>query len=341
MGISLALDRLLNRQALQEAELKSAFTDIMQGDCDDAQVAALITALKMGGESASDLFVAATAMREVMASVNLECADAVDIVGTGGDGANLFNVSTAAAIVAAAAGVSVAKHGNKGVSSSSGAADVLTVAGVNLGLSPEQVGRSVDELGIGFMFAPNHHRAMKHVAPARASLGQRSIFNLLGPLTNPARVKRHLVGVYSEQWVEPIAIALQRLGAEHAMVVHASDGLDEISLAAATTVCEIKNGQLELYQLTPEQLGISRESLTGLDVSSPEESLALFQIALEDANSKAAKMVALNAGAAIYVGGLATSIKDGVGIALDVIASGMARQKLKDLAELSQLMGEF
>jgi len=339
MGLALVLNRLLNRETLHENELQSAFSDIMRGDCDDAQVAALITALKIAGESASDLFAAATAMRAAMDGVEIKSDSAIDIVGTGGDGANLFNVSTAAAIVCAAAGIVVAKHGNRSVSSSSGAADVLAAAGVNLSLNSAQVARCVDELGVGFMFAPNHHRAMKNVASARASLGQRSIFNLLGPLTNPARVTRHVVGVYSEQWVNPIAHALQRLGAQHALVVHADDGLDEISLATPTSVCEVRDGELFNYHITPEQLGIEREALTGLEVTSPEQSLELFMTALEDADSKAAKMVALNAGAAIYVGGLATSVEDGVRIALDVIASGVAGQKLKDLVELTKLMG--
>jgi anthranilate phosphoribosyltransferase len=268
----------------------------------------------------------------------------VDIVGTGGDGANLFNVSTASSFIVAAAGGKVAKHGNRGVSSRSGSADLLEVAGVNLTLDSAQVARCIEELGVGFMFAPQHHSAMRHAIGPRKSLGMRTIFNILGPLTNPAKVPNQLIGVYDASLVRPIAEVLQRLNAGHVLVVHSDDGLDEISIAAPTAACELYMGEVREIVITPDELGITTQSLEGLSVNSAEESLALIQDALgkrkTEAGQKAADMLALNAGAAIYVAGLALNMKDGVGMAQDAIYSGLALEKMNELASFSSYLKE-
>ena len=265
----------------------------------------------------------------------------MDIVGTGGDESNLFNVSTASTFVVAAAGGSVAKHGNRSVSSNSGAADVLEAAGVNLNLSPDQVALCVQELGVGFMFAPAHHSAMKHAIGPRRELGLRTIFNILGPMTNPAGVTRQLIGVYDQALCKPMAEVLGRLGAEHIMVVHSADGLDEISLAAETAVAEYKDGAVREYSIAPEDFMLERQSLDGLSVDDAEQSLALIKDALgkqATANGvKAADLIALNAGAALYVAGCATSIKEGVAMAQDAIGAGLAGAKLTDLATFTQV----
>jgi anthranilate phosphoribosyltransferase len=265
----------------------------------------------------------------------------VDIVGTGGDESNLFNVSTASTFVVAAAGGRVAKHGNRSVSSNSGAADLLEAAGVNLALSPEQVGLCVQELGVGFMFAPAHHSAMKYAIGPRRELGLRTIFNILGPMTNPAGVKRQLIGVYDKTLCKPMAEVLGRLGAEHIMIVHSVDGLDEISIAAETYVAEYKNGALTEYNIAPEQFAIERQSLEGLDVNNAEQSLALIVDALGKRigphAAKAADLIALNAGAALYVAGCAVDINEGVAMAQDAIGAGLARAKITDLATFTQV----
>ncbi|MEL0027877.1 MAG: anthranilate phosphoribosyltransferase, partial [Perlucidibaca sp.] len=259
----------------------------------------------------------------------------VDIVGTGGDGANLFNVSTAAACVVAAAGARVAKHGNRAVSSKSGSADLLEAAGINLALTGEQVARCVDSVGVGFLFAVNHHGAMKHAIAARREVGLRTLFNMLGPLTNPAFVQRQVVGVFNPALCRPMAEVLGRLGSVHALVVCARDGLDEVSLATATQVAELKDGCVSEYVITPEDLGVPSRSLVGLTVNSSAESLALIQDALgkraSEAGMKAADIIRLNAGAAIYVAGITASWKLGVALADDVICSGQALEKLNDL----------
>jgi anthranilate phosphoribosyltransferase len=263
----------------------------------------------------------------------------VDIVGTGGDGANLFNVSTAACFVVAAGGGKVAKHGNRSVSSSSGSADLLETAGVVLGLEPQQVAECVDKVGVGFMFAPAHHSAMKHAIGPRRELGMRTVFNILGPMTNPAGVKRLLIGVYDATLCRPVAEVLNRLGAEHVMVVHSEDGLDEISAATSTHVAEARDGQVTEFMVSPENLGTTRCSLEGLEVSNADESLGLIRSALSgapgDTAERARQVIALNAGAALYVAGLASSLEQGVSNATVLLESGKPWGRVEALVDLT------
>jgi len=277
-------------------------------------------------------------MRELMKPVRLPAAleNVVDIVGTGGDGANLFNVSTAASFVVAAAGGHVAKHGNRGVSSSSGSADLFAVAGIHLDIDAEQVARCIAEVGVGFMFAPNHHPAMRHAVGPRREMGVRTLFNILGPLTNPAGAPNQVLGVYSPELVPLMAEVLRRLGSRHVLVVHAEDGLDEISLAAPTRVAELKEGEITEYVITPEELGIPRQSLDPLRVQSAEDSLRLVEQALVG-DGPAADIVALNAGAALYASGIADSLKEGVALAQDAQASKLPLEKLRELANFTRV----
>lgn len=344
MNIVQALARIADGGHLSQAEMYTAMKEVMSGTASDAQIGALLMALRMKGETIDEICGAVEVMRELVTGVAVDGEYLVDIVGTGGDGANLFNVSTASSLVVAAAGGRVAKHGNRSVSSKSGAADLLEAAGVEINLSSADVASCVDELGIGFMFAPAHHSAMKYAIGPRKELGLRTIFNILGPLTNPAGVKRQLVGCFSAALCRPMAEVLGRLGAEHVMVVHSSDGLDEISLAAPSTVAEWHKGAVSEYTLAPEQLGIQRQTLEGLIVESAEESLALIRDALgkrrTEAGRKAADIIALNAGAALYVAGLAHSAEQGVVLATDTIATGLALNKLTDLVAFTQCQAD-
>ena len=340
MDIRDALGLIAQGQDLSTDEMRGAMGQIMSGRADDAQIGAFLMGMRLKGETIDEITGAVMAMRELATGVEASGEHLVDIVGTGGDGAHLFNVSTAAALVVAAAGGRVAKHGNRSVSSKSGSADLLEAAGVALGILPEQVARCVDELGVGFMFAPAHHGAMKHAIGPRRELAMRTIFNILGPMTNPAGVKRLLVGVYDQALCRPVAEVLGRLGAEHVMVVHSEDGLDEISLAGPTRVAELKDGEIQEYSIAPGDFGIEPQGLEGLEVEDAEGSLALIRAALtgagEERATRAAELIALNAGAAIYVAGLADSIAEGVAKAREVIASGAAWQRLDQLAELTQ-----
>ncbi|MDI1302430.1 MAG: anthranilate phosphoribosyltransferase [bacterium] len=341
MDIKTALAQIVDRIDLSLPQMQDVMRAIMTGQCSDAQIAAFVMGLRMKGESLDEIEGAVRIMRELMVPVSLgELPNVVDIVGTGGDGANMFNVSTASAMVIAAAGGHVAKHGGRAVSSSSGSADLLSEAGLNLSLSPEQTARCIRDIGIGFMFAVNHHAAMKHAITARKDVGLRTIFNILGPLTNPAGVKRHVIGVFNGQLCRPLAEVLQRLGSEHALIVHAKDGLDEFSLATTSQVAELKNGEIREYTLTPEDVGLKSQSLVGLTVSGASESLALIRDALGKRRGeyaeKAADTIALNAGAGIYVAGLTKDFKQGVALALDVIHSGQALEKFDNLREFTQ-----
>lgn len=340
MDIQRAIAKLVSGQHLGAAEMEAVMTTIMQGEAQEAQIGGLLVALRMLGENADEIAGAAAVMRRLATPIHINLENTVDIVGTGGDGANLFNVSTASSFVIAAAGGRVAKHGNRSVSSSSGAADVLEAAGVNLSLDSEQVARCVDELGVGFIFAPTYHSAMRHAIGPRKALGMRTIFNLLGPLTNPAGVRRQVIGVYDKAYCRLLAEVLQRFGSEHAMVVHSEDGLDEISLAAPTHVVELKDGTLNEYTITPEALGIESAALAGLEVDTAEESLALIQDALGKQRGpnagRAADMIGLNAGAAIYVCGIADSLQQGVVMAQDAIASGLGGEKIRELAAFTE-----
>lgn len=344
MDIRSALARLVERQDLTTTDMIDVMRQIMTGQCDDAQIGAFLVALRMKSESIDEIVGAVTVMRELVTGVAVTQPHAVDIVGTGGDGANLFNVSSASAFVVAAAGGTVAKHGNRGVSSKSGSADLIEAAGISLSLTSDQVARCINELGVGFMFAPSHHSAMKHAIGPRKSLGLRTIFNILGPMTNPAGVKNQVIGVFSKALLRPMAEVLQRLGSEHVMVVHAQDGLDEISLASTTYVCELRFGSITEYELLPENVGIESQTLTGLEVADAQASLVLIRDALGKretaAGQKAADMLALNAGAAIYVAGLASHLREGVDMAQDAIYSGLALEKMRELASFSRYMAE-
>lgn len=341
MDIKTALDNVVNGQDLSSAEMRDVMRQIMTGNAGDAQIGAFLVALRIKGETIDEIAGAVEVMRELATGVQVAGEHLVDIVGTGGDESNLFNVSTASTFVVAAAGGRVAKHGNRSVSSNSGAADLLESAGVNLNLSPAQVGLCVEELGVGFMFAPAHHSAMKHAIGPRKELGLRTIFNILGPMTNPAGVTRQLIGVYKKELCKPMAEVLGRLGAEHIMVVHSADGLDEISIAEQTFVAEYRDGGVREYIISPEDYLSQRQSLEGLAVDNAEQSLALIIDALgkrQSANaSKAAELIAINAGAALYVAGCAADLGQGVAMAQDAIGSGLAKAKINDLATFTQV----
>lgn len=339
MNITQALKRVVDGHALSQNEMATVMRQIMTGGANDAQIAGFLVALRMKGETVDEITGAAQVMRELATAVDVNAENIVDTCGTGGDGANIFNVSTAAAFVAAAAGVSVAKHGNRSVSSSTGSADVLEAAGVNLSAAPECVARAVETVGLGFMFAPAHHSAMKHAIGPRKALGLRTIFNLLGPMTNPAGVKRQVLGVFEKSRCRPMAEVLQRLGSEHVMVVHAEDGLDEISISAPTHVAELKNGKISEYTFEPNTLGIEYSDLSGLDVKSAEASLvlikAVFARSSEPQVVKATALVCVNAGAAIYVAGIASSFEQAYAMAEDAIFSGGAAEKLSALIQFT------
>jgi anthranilate phosphoribosyltransferase len=341
VDIKTALEAVVSGQHLSSMEMRDVMRQIMTGHATEAQIGAFLVALRIKGETIDEIAGAVEVMRDLATGVEVSGDYLVDIVGTGGDESNLFNVSTAATFVVAAAGGRVAKHGNRSVSSNSGAADLLEAAGVNLNLSPVQVALCVEELGVGFMFAPAHHSAMKHAIGPRKELGLRTIFNILGPMTNPAGVTRQLIGVYKKELCRPMAEVLGRLGATHIMVVHSADGLDEISIATHTYVAEYRDGSVSEYQIQPQDYFSSVQSLDGLAVEDAAQSLALITDALgkqASANgTKAADLIAINAGAALYVAGCATDLQQGVEMALDAIGSGIARAKINDLATFTQV----
>lgn len=342
MNIQQALAQIVEGENLSRQEMSAVMRQVMTGEATDAQIAGFLVALRMKGETTDEIAGAAQLMRELATPVTVNATDLVDLVGTGGDGANLFNVSTASSFVVAAAGARVAKHGNRSVSSTSGSSDVLETLGVSLALSPEQVGRAIDEIGMGFMFAPAHHSAMRHAIGPRRELGMRTMFNILGPLTNPAGVKRQVIGVFSADLCRPMAEVLKMLGSEHALVVHSLDGLDEISIAASTKVVELRSGDITEYEIGPQDFGQSLQDLSGLSVESAEESAALIRGALgrseDPAHRKAAAIIALNAGATIYVSGVSVSLAAGVAMAEDLLSTGQAAEKLKEFVEFTQLM---
>ncbi len=339
MDIKEALNRVVAQLDLSTAEMQDVMRLIMTGQCTDAQIGAFLMGMRMKSETIDEIVGAATVMRELAAPVQINAERLVDTCGTGGDGMNVFNVSTAAAFVVAAAGGRVATHGNRAVSGKSGSADLLEAAGVYLNLKPEQVARCVESVGVGFMFAPAHHGAMKHAIGPRRELGLRTIFNMLGPMTNPAGVKHQVIGVFSQALCRPMAEVLQRLGSKHVLVVHAQDGLDEISLAAPTHVAELKDGVVSEYRIQPEDFGIKSQTLMGLTVEDAQGSLALIRDALgrrkTEHGQKAADMIVLNAGAALYAADLATSLKEGVQLAHDALHTGLAWEKLGELVSFT------
>lgn len=336
MNIPLTLETLLAKQDLTPDNMREIMRTIMTGGATPAQIGAFLIALRAKGESVEEVAAAAEVLREMATKVEITGDHVIDTCGTGGDGAHTFNISTAAAFVVAAAGGKVAKHGSRSVSSSCGSADVLEAAGVNLNLMPEQVKSCVEQIGVGFLFAQKHHGAMKHAAGPRKELGIRTLFNLLGPLSNPANAPNQLLGVFAQRWVEPMARVLQKLGSQHVLVVNAEDGLDEISIASPTFVAELKNGEVSTYTITPEQFGIARSSLELLGANSAQESLAIVKAVLEGQPGPAADIVALNAGAAIYAANLAGSLAAGVSLAQDVMASGGGKRKFEELVAVSR-----
>lgn len=342
MNIQQALVRVVDGDDLSREEMQDVMRQVMTGDATDAQIGGLLIALRIKGETTEEIAGAAEVMRELATPVSVSAPHLVDLVGTGGDGANLFNVSTGACFVAAAAGATVAKHGNRAASSASGMSDVLEALGMPMDLTPDEVGRAITEVGLGFMFAPVHHSAMRHAIGPRRELGLRTVFNILGPLTNPAGVKRQVIGVYSAHLCQPLAEVLKMLGAEHVMVVHSDDGLDEISIAAGTQVTELCAGSIESYHICPDDFSLPRQTLDGLTVKSATESAGLIRRALagasDEAAQKAAAMLALNAGATIYVSGIAATLADGVAMAEDALASQLAHEKLKQFIDFTQLM---
>ena len=336
MNLPAALHEIINGRDLSEAGMQAVMRAIMRGEATPAQIGGLLVALRLKGESVTEITAAARVMRELASRVEVDTAGLVDTCGTGGDGTNSFNISTAAAFVAAASGARVAKHGNRAVSGKSGSADVLAAAGVNLELNPAQIADCIETVHIGFMFAPLHHGAMKHALGPRRELGVRTLFNVLGPLTNPAGAPNQVIGVYSRAWLKPLAETLCQLGARHVLIVHAEDGMDEISIAGRTWISELKEGRLEHYSVTPEEFGIKPQDTGPLAVKDAAESLALLRAVLDNRRGAARDIVCLNAGAAIYAAGRADSIHDGVTRAAELIDSGAARQKLQQLIAHSQ-----
>ncbi len=331
-----ALVRLIEQREIFYDEMLSLMRQIMGGEVSPTMIAAILVGLRVKKETIGEISAAAFVMREFASKVPVTQREhLVDTCGTGGDAAHTFNVSTASALVAAAAGARVAKHGGRSVSSTCGSADVLEALGVNLNLTPEQVGLSIDQIGIGFMFAPNFHGAMKYAAPVRRELGVRTLFNVLGPLTNPAGADNQVMGVFHPDLVGIQARVLQRLGSRHVLVVHGSDGLDEITISGATSIAELKHGEVSEYTVTPDEFGLQRAPLTDIRVSNAEEAKAMLLGVLDNQDGSARDIVLLNAGAAIYTAGLADTLAQGVKHAATTISSGAAKNKLMQLIQLS------
>lgn len=336
MDIRKAIGEVIEGRSLEEEEMAAVMRQMMRGEATPAQIGGFLMALRAKGERVPEIAGAARVMREFATRVDVATEGLVDTAGTGGDGKGLFNVSTGASFVIAAAGGRVAKHGNRSLSSSSGSADVLESLEIRIDMSPEESARCIDEIGIGFLFAPAHHSATRHAAGPRKELGTRTLFNLLGPLTNPAGAPNQIMGVFAPEWVETIAHVFQSLGSRQVLVFHSEDGLDELSIAAPTQVAELREDQVTTRQLRPEDYGIERTSLDSLVVESAEQSAALIRAALEGQSGPAADMMAFNAGAAIYVCGQAADLGEGVARAREVMADGGALKKLEQLQERSR-----
>jgi len=335
MTIQQALQTLLNKQNLSATDMREVMRIIMTGQATDAQIAGFLIALRCKGETIDEIAAAVEVMRELASKVDVKGGHVIDTCGTGGDGANTFNISTTCAFVVAAAGGQVAKHGNRSVSSSCGSADLLEAAGVNLDLTIEQVARCVNDIGVGFLFAPKYHGAMKYTIAPRKEMAVRTLFNLLGPLSNPAGAPNQLIGVFAKEWVEPMAQVLKKLGSQHVLVVSADDGLDEISIAAQTNVAELKDGVVSTYTITPEAVGFKRASLQELAVTDAVSSLTMVKAVLDNQPGAARDIVALNAGAAIYAANITDSLLAGIDKAQEVLASGAARAKFDALISYS------
>ena len=335
MNIQEGIKQVTSNQDLEQNEMFAITTQILEGSATDAQIGAFIIALSMKGETVDEVLGAVNAMRQLSTKVTIDIPNLIDTCGTGGTGIGIFNVSTTSAFVASYCGAKVAKHGNRTATRKSGSADLLEQAGVSLSLQPDEIAKCIEEVGIGFMFAPAHHSAMKHVVGPRKEIGQKSIFNVLGPLTNPASARRQLMGVYDKKWMLPIAEVLKQLGSEHLFIVHSQDGLDEISIASPTSVVEMKQGTISEFQISPEDFGFKTSSLDGLELSSPKQSLEIAKLALSGEHEEASAMVAMTAGAALYISDIADSLDSGVELAKDCIKEGGGIIKLNQLVEFS------
>jgi len=335
MNMQSAIKKVLEKSNLTSDEMTTVMRLIMTGEATQSQIGGFLVGLRMKGETIDEIAAAAAVMRELASKVNISGPHLVDTCGTGGDASSAFNISTASAFVVAAAGGKVAKHGNRSITSKSGSADVLETAGVNLELDADQVAQCVNEIGVGFMFAPKHHGAMKHAIGPRREMGVRTIFNVLGPLTNPAGAPNQVLGVFSDEMVEPLANVLKQLGSEHVLVVHSEDGMDEISIGASTHVAELKDGEVRDYFITPEEFGFERTDISILAVDGADQSLAVIREVFSNEAGPARDIVAMNAGAAIYASGLTDTLDAGIKSALEVIANGGAMAKLNALIEVS------
>jgi anthranilate phosphoribosyltransferase len=336
MDIKQAIGRIVDRVDLTGVEMEMVMRQIMTGGATPIQIGGFLAGLRAKGETVEEIVAAAKVMRELATRVDVGLENLVDTCGTGGDGLCTFNVSTASAFVVAAAGGRVAKHGNRSVSGSCGSADLLEAADIRIDLTPVQVARCVDKVGVGFLFAPAHHTAARFAAAPRRELGTRTLFNLLGPLTNPAGAPNQLLGVFAARWVEPLAKVLRSLGSLHVLVVHAQDGLDEISIAAPTFVAELQDGQICTYTVAPEDFGIARQPLDSLRVTNAAESLALIRSAFDGQPGPARDLITLNAGAALYAAGVAENFRRGVALAREAIASGEAKRRMALLVETTR-----
>ena len=325
MNIQQAISQLVEGHDLSQDEMQAVILQIMTGECNDAQICGFLVGLHAKGETIDEITAAAKVMSSLADKVSVGAPNVIDIVGTGGDGISTFNISTAAAFVAAGAGATVAKHGNRSVSSKSGAADLLEQAGANLNLGAAAVSQVIQQVGIGFMFAPMHHSAMRHAVSARKELAIRTIFNILGPLTNPAGVKRQVLGVFHEDLTDLLAGVLAQMGSEHSLVVHSDDGMDEISICAPTKISEMRSGKVTTYKISPQDFGVKLANISDIVVAGPAESLLLIEQVLEGKSGAARDIVLLNAGAGLYVSGLANSLADGFEMAKNSIDSGKAR----------------
>ena len=336
MNINQAIKAVIEKKNLNESDMLDVMNSIMTGQTTDAQIGAFLVGLSMKGETIEEITASAKVMRSLATPVEIKSNKyLVDTCGTGGDGLGLFNISTASAFVVAAAGGKVAKHGNRSISSKSGSADVLESAGVNLNLSPSLISECIAQIGVGFMFAPAHHSAMKHAIGPRKELAVRTIFNVLGPLTNPAKAPNQVMGVYDKNLIEPIANVLKELGSRHVMVVHSDDGLDELSIADKTYVAELKDGNVSTYSVHPEDFGLTLGDLKDIRADNADASLALITEAFSGRNGTAKNIISLNAGAAIYVSGLTTSLQSGIDRANQVLSNGSSQKKLDEYIKIS------
>ena len=335
MNIQEGINTVASNQSLDQKQMSSIMSEILEGNATDAQIGAFLIGLSMKGETIEEVLGAVEVMRRLSAKVDTDLPILVDTCGTGGSGIGIFNVSTASAFVASQCGAKVAKHGNRSATRKSGSADLLEQAGVSLALKPNEVADCIKNIGLGFMFAPSHHSAMRHVVGPRREIAQKSIFNILGPLTNPASATRQVMGVYNKRWMNPIANVLKELGSEHILIVHSQDGLDEISIASATSITEMKDGKIFDYEITPEDFGFKTSSLKGLEVNSPQESLELVHSALTGQREEAGAMISMAAGAALYVSEVSDSLKSGINLAHECVNDGGGIEKLNQLVEYS------